>query len=72
MNENSKMIKVGYLVADILSLYNITVGRPALNLSGATLSTLYLSMKYMLPNEQVIIVQCDQETPKNVTNVALV
>lgn len=66
------MIKVGYLVADILSSYNITVGRPALNLSGAALSTLYLSMKYMLPNEQVIIVQCDQETPKNVTNVALV
>lgn len=66
------MIKVRYFVADILSSYNIAVGRPALNLSGAALSTLYLSMKYMLPNEQVIIVQYDQETPKNVTNVALV
>ncbi|MCI83283.1 gag-pol polyprotein, partial [Trifolium medium] len=46
-DENTKMIKVRYLVVKTpLSSYNIIIGRPAFNALGAAMSTLYLAMKY--------------------------
>lgn len=51
--EIAKMIKVKYLIVDFLWLYNIIIGRPSFNLLGDALSTLYLNMKYPLPNEHI-------------------
>lgn len=62
LRENAKMIKVRYLIVDTPSSYNIIIGLHALNLLGASLSTLYLSMKYLLPNVCIGVMQEDQET----------
>lgn len=62
MNANTNMIKVKYLVVDAPSSYNIIMGRYTINLLGVVLSTLYLSMKYLLRNKQFGIIQGDQET----------
>lgn len=55
------MIKVKYLMVDVISSYNIIMGQPTVNLLEASLSTLYLSMKYSLPNARVGIIQGNQE-----------
>lgn len=56
------MITVRYLIVDTSSSYNIIMRLHAFNLLGASLSTLYLSMKYMLPNVCIGVMQEDQET----------
>lgn len=45
---DAKTIKFNYLVLDIMSLYNVTLGRPNPNSLAALVSTRYLSMKYLL------------------------
>ncbi|MCI52341.1 hypothetical protein A2U01_0073585, partial [Trifolium medium] len=55
------MIKVHYLVVkNPFTSYNIIIGRHAFNALGAAMSTLYLSMKYLLDNGKVGIVKGDQ------------
>jgi len=46
--ENSKTIKVKYLVINSPNSYNIIIGRPTFNLLGVFLSTKFLIMKYTL------------------------
>lgn len=43
-----KELKVMYLVIDAPSSYNMIIGQPTFNQLSATLSTMYLCMKYML------------------------
>jgi hypothetical protein len=59
--ESAKTVKVRYLVVKTpYTSYNIIIGRPAFNVLGAALSTLYLSMKYPLDNGRVGIIKGDQ------------
>lgn len=59
-----KTIKVKYLVMDPLTLYNVILGKPSINLLGVVLSTLHLSLKYSLLNGRVCSVWGDQEAAK--------
>lgn len=58
--ENAKTIDVTYLIVEALSPYNIILGRPTINILGTVVSTLYLSLKYLLPNGRDSTVQEDQ------------
>ncbi|MCI07891.1 hypothetical protein A2U01_0028960, partial [Trifolium medium] len=59
--ENTKMIKVRYLVVKTpFTSYNIIIGRPTFNALGTVMSTLYLFIKYPLDNGKVGTVRGDQ------------
>lgn len=60
-NNYVRTIKVKYLVVDALSLYNIILWWPTLNLLGAVFSILHLSLNYPLFNGLVGVVQEDQK-----------
>lgn len=57
----AKEIKVSYLVIDVPSLLNMIIWRPTFNRVGEALSTLYLCMKYLFPNNRLGIIQVDRE-----------
>lgn len=59
--DHAKEIKVKYLVTDAPSSYDMIIGWLTFNCLGAVFSTLYLCMKYLLPNGRVRVVQGDQE-----------
>lgn len=58
--EREKTIKVKCLVVDALSPYSSILGRLTLNLVEEVLSTLHLSLKYLLPDGRVGLVSEDQ------------
>lgn len=62
LNEITKVINGRYLVVGAPSSYNIIIGWFAFKLLGTALSTLYLSMKYLLPNRKVGVFNGNQET----------
>lgn len=64
LKENAKMIKDMYLAIDAPSSYNMINRQPIFNLSGVSLSTLYLSMKYPLSKMRIGVIQGDQETAR--------
>lgn len=61
LGEQTKHTKVNYFVIEALYSYNIIIWRLAFNHLVATLSTLYLCMKYSLSNGRVRVIQGDQE-----------
>lgn len=63
LDETAKMMKVRYLIIDVISSYNKIIELYAFNLLGASLTTSYLCMKYPLPNGFVGVIQGDQKTP---------
>ncbi|GAU43838.1 hypothetical protein TSUD_371170 [Trifolium subterraneum] len=59
--EDAKTIKVRYLVVKTpFTSYNIIIGRPAFNVLGVVMSTLYLAIKYPLNNGKIGVVKGDQ------------
>lgn len=64
MEESVGMIKTIYLSTNTSSSYNMIIGKCAFNILGGSLSTLYMCMKYYLPNGRVEVAQDDQETSK--------
>jgi hypothetical protein len=60
-NDNAKTIKVQYLVVKTLfTSYNIIIGRSAFNALEAAMSTLYMSIKYLLDDGNKGTVRGDQ------------
>lgn len=57
---STKGIKVRYLIVNASSPYNIIIGRSAFNALEASLSTIYLTMKYSLEGGEVGIIKGDQ------------
>lgn len=53
--ENVKTININSLIVDALSTYIIILGRPNINALGEVVCTLYLTLKYLLPNGKGII-----------------
>lgn len=58
--DHAKCIQVRYLTVNVPSPYNIIIGIPSFNALKAVLSTLYLTLKYRLEDDQVGIVKGDQ------------
>ena len=57
---NAKTVWVRYLIVNAASPYNIIIGMPSLNTLEASLSTLYLTMKYPMGKGRVGVVKGDQ------------
>lgn len=51
MDENSKKLKITYMVINSPSSYNIPIGSPTFNALEVVMSMFYLTMKYPLRNE---------------------
>lgn len=51
---NVKLVKVRYLIVNIVSPYNIIIGRPDFNSLKYALSTMYLTMKYPLSSGELV------------------
>lgn len=58
--DHAKSIQVRYVIINVASPYNIIIGRPLLNALKATLSILYLTLKYPLEDGRVGIVKGGQ------------
>lgn len=61
VEEHVRKIKVRCFVIYVLSSRNMIIGKPTFNKLGATISTLYMHMKYPLPDGRVGVIQEDQE-----------
>lgn len=53
IRDHAKSIQVRYLIVNVVSPYNIIIGMPLFNTLEATLSTLYLTLKYPLEDGHV-------------------
>lgn len=58
--DNTKNVKIMYLIVNDASPYNIIIGKPSFNALDATLSTLCLTLKYHLENGHVGVIKGDQ------------
>lgn len=58
--DNAKSVKVMYLIVNVASPCNIIIGRPSFNALEATLSILYLTLKYPLEDDRVGMIKGDQ------------
>lgn len=63
----SMVIKVNYLIVDVLSPYNVILGRSVINALWAVISTQYLVLKYTLSNGRVRNVEETNKAPKSIT-----
>ena len=56
----TRTVKVNLLVVDYPSTYNVILGRLSLNKIGAIISTICLTMKFFIYNEEIATVKADQ------------
>jgi len=54
---SSRTISIGYLVVNVLSAYNILLGRPSLNRLGAVALTRHMKMKLPSLEGGVIVIK---------------
>lgn len=59
--ESEKSVLVKYLIVNATSPFNIIIGKSSFNALEATLSTLYLTLKYPLKDGRIGIIKRDQE-----------
>jgi len=60
----SRMISIKYLVVNVVSTYNLLLGRPSLNRLGVVASTRHMMMKLPSLEGGVIIIKSDQKTAR--------
>lgn len=58
--EDVGTVEVSYIIVDVISPYNIIIGRPIINALGVVTSTMYLILKYQIPSRRVETVIGDQ------------
>lgn len=58
--ESMKMLRVRYLVLQVVAFYNVIIKRNTLNWMRATISTAHLGVKYLLDNGKVGQIKVDQ------------
>lgn len=58
--DNVKGMKMRYLIVNASSPYNIIIERPVFNTLEATLSIIYLAMKYPLEDRQIGVIKGDE------------
>lgn len=52
-NENVKVLRVRYLVLQVVASYNVIIRRNTLNRLCAVISTAHLAVKYLLNNDKI-------------------
>lgn len=70
-DESARMIKARYLVIDTPYSYYMIIRCPAFNQLGSVMSTLYLCMKYLLPDGWVRDIQWARKPPWGVIWIVL-
>ena len=61
---SSRTISIRYLVVNVVSTYNLLLGRPSLNRLGAVASTRHMKMKLPSLEGRVIIIKSDQKVAR--------
>ncbi|XP_057720216.1 uncharacterized protein LOC130934690 [Arachis stenosperma] len=67
----SKSIDIQYLILDCYSPYNIIIGRPALNIFRAMVSTLHLCVKFPVQENKIATVYADHQEARQCYNASL-
>ncbi|XP_015941724.1 uncharacterized protein LOC107467198 [Arachis duranensis] len=67
----SKSIDIQYLIVDCYSPYNIIIGRPALNIFRAVVSTLHLCVKFPVQENKIATVYADHQEARQCYNASL-
>lgn len=67
----SRTVKVDFLVVDYPSAYNIILGLPTLNKISAVMSTLLLTIKFVINDGKVGTVKANQATARRCYNDSL-
>ncbi|XP_015953775.1 uncharacterized protein LOC107478141 [Arachis duranensis] len=67
----SKSIDIQYLIVDCYSPYNIIIGRPALNIFRAVVSTLHLCVKFPVQENKIVTVYADHQEARQCYNASL-
>ncbi|XP_072088201.1 uncharacterized protein [Arachis hypogaea] len=67
----SKSIDIQYLIVDCYSPYNIIIGRPALNIFKAVVSTLHLCVKFPVQKNKIATVYADHQEARQCYNACL-
>ncbi|XP_057733798.1 uncharacterized protein LOC130948966 [Arachis stenosperma] len=67
----SKSIDIQYLIVDCYNPYNIIIGRPALNIFKAVVSTLHLCVKFPVQKNRIATVYADHQEARQCYNASL-
>ncbi|XP_072054880.1 uncharacterized protein [Arachis hypogaea] len=67
----SKSIDIQYLIVDCYNPYNIILGRPALNIFKAVVSTLHLCVKFPVQENKIATVHADHQEARQCYNACL-
>ncbi|XP_025692767.1 uncharacterized protein [Arachis hypogaea] len=67
----SKSIDIQYLIVNCYSPYNIILGRPALNIFRAVVSTLHLCVKFPVQENKIATVHADHQEARQCYNAGL-
>ncbi|XP_025669918.1 uncharacterized protein [Arachis hypogaea] len=67
----SKSIDIQYLIVNCYSPYNIILGRPALNVFRAVVSTLHLCVKFPVQGNKIATVHADHQEARQCYNAGL-
>ncbi|XP_057452444.1 uncharacterized protein LOC130744271 [Lotus japonicus] len=71
VDENAKLLRVRYLVLQVVASYNVIIGRNTLNRLCAVISTAHLAVKYMLMCGRVGKIVVDQRRARKCYNNCL-
>ncbi|XP_057425972.1 uncharacterized protein LOC130719364 [Lotus japonicus] len=71
VNENAKLLRVRYLVLQVLASYNVIIGRNTRNRFCAVISTAHLAVKYPLTCGKVGKIEVDQRRARECYNNCL-
>jgi len=67
----AKTIIARFLVVDYLQAYNVILGHPTLNATGAIVSTRHLAMKFISDEGKVVTIHGNQQVARNYYNMSL-
>ncbi|XP_072076523.1 uncharacterized protein [Arachis hypogaea] len=67
----SKSIDIQYLIVNCYNPYNIIIGRPALNIFRAVVSTLHLCVKFSVQENKIAMVYADHQEARQCYNASL-
>ncbi|XP_025636025.1 uncharacterized protein [Arachis hypogaea] len=70
-NPLSKTLDVQYLIVDCPSPYNIILGRPALNMFRAVISTYHLCVKFQAQDSKIVTIHSDRQQARQCYNASL-
>ncbi|XP_025618967.1 uncharacterized protein [Arachis hypogaea] len=70
-NPLSKTLDIQYLIVDCPSPYNIILGRPALNMFRAVVSTYHLCVKFQAQDNKIATIHSDRQQARQCYNASL-